>query len=94
MLAGDCEGIQTSAPITTGTIFVCGRPFDYSTFHGRGQHQTREELGVVLEMMHAAMNGMFAEKIVHCFHLNVWWIVETFIHFCLVLLEYLDPYHS
>ena len=27
--------------------------------------------------MHHAMHGMFAEKIVHCFRLNVWMIVET-----------------
>ena len=26
------------------------------------------------------MHGMFAEKIVHFFHLNVWWIVETSSH--------------
>ena len=36
-------------------------------------------------MMHQAMHRrnndeMFAEKIVHCFHLNVWWIVETSSH--------------
>lgn len=23
---------------------------------------------------------MFAEKIAHCFHLNVWWIVGTYMH--------------
>ena len=32
------------------------------------------------KMTHAAMHGMFAEKIVHCFYLNVWWIVETSMH--------------
>ena len=33
--------------------------------------------GILLEIMHAAMHEKFAEKIVHCFHLNVWCIVET-----------------
>ena len=36
--------------------------------------------GGVLEVTHAAMYGRFAEKIVHCFHLIVWWIVETSMH--------------
>ena len=40
------------------------------------------------------MHGRFAEKIVHCFRLNVWWIVETSMVFLLFLQLYLEPPHS
>ena len=49
-------------------------------------------------MLHAAMHGSFAEKIVHCFRLNVWWIVEVFSHSPWYSVRFslgdLDPYQS
>ena len=45
MLAKECEVVQILASKTTSTIFVCGSPFDYSTFYERGEYQVGEELG-------------------------------------------------